>query len=126
MEKVTAQGFRALLSSPWYINLGGYAGDDWAHYYAVEPLSFKGSRRQHDLVMGGEACMWGEFVDATNSMSATWPRAAAVAERLWSDQYVRDRHDAEERLHEHRCRMLARGLPAQPLGPGFCPQDIDF
>ncbi|DBA89255.1 TPA: hypothetical protein ACH3X1_016396 [Trebouxia sp. C0004] len=41
MEKVTAQGFRALLSSPWYINLGGYAGDDWAQYYAVEPLSFK-------------------------------------------------------------------------------------
>lgn len=29
------------MSSPWYINLGGYAGDDWAHYYAVEPLSFK-------------------------------------------------------------------------------------
>lgn len=126
MEKVTAQGFRALLSSPWYINLGGYAGDDWALYYAVEPLSFKGSRQQHDLVMGGEACMWGEFVDATNSMSATWPRAAAVAERLWSDQHVRDRHDAEERLHKHRCRMLARGLPAQPLGPGFCPQDFNF
>ncbi len=35
------QGFRTLLSSPWYINLGGYAGDDWVQYYAVEPLSFK-------------------------------------------------------------------------------------
>ena len=35
------QGFRTLLSSPWYINLGRYAGSDWAEYYAVEPLSFK-------------------------------------------------------------------------------------
>lgn len=35
------QGFRTVLSSPWYINLGEYAGDDWAQYYAVEPLSFK-------------------------------------------------------------------------------------
>ena len=35
------QGFRTLLSSPWYINLGRYAGDDWAQYYEVEPLAFK-------------------------------------------------------------------------------------
>ncbi len=37
---VMLQGFRTLLSSPWYINLGRYAGDDWAQYYEVEPLSF--------------------------------------------------------------------------------------
>ena len=35
------QGFRTLLSSPWYLNLGQYAGDDWAQYYAVEPLAFE-------------------------------------------------------------------------------------
>jgi len=39
--------------------------------------------------MGGEAAMWGELTDATNSAAKTWPSAAAVAERLWSPQHVR-------------------------------------
>eukprot|EP00891_Asterochloris_glomerata_P006265 jgi/Astpho2/6265/e_gw1.00088.42.1_t len=117
------QGYRALLSSPWYLNLGVFDGSDWLTYYNVEPLAWKGTRYQHDLVIGGEACMWGEKVDATNSIARTWPRAAAIAERLWSDASVRDPVDAEHRLKQHRCRMLARGINAEPLGPGFCPQD---
>ena len=33
--------------------------------------------------------MWGEFVDATNLIQQTWPRANAVAERLWSGRDIR-------------------------------------
>jgi len=50
--------------------------------------------------------MWGEYVDGVNLMSRTWPRAAVVAERLWSSASARDLESMKERLEEHRCRML--------------------
>ena len=65
--------------------------------------------------------MWGEYVDATVLMPRTFPRASVVAERLWSPQTLTNTTWMAERLEEHRCRMLSRGLPVGPLnGPGYC------
>lgn len=50
--------------------------------------------------------MWSEFVDGSNSISRLWPRASAVAERLWSKKDLNDVQEAKFRLDEHRCRML--------------------
>ncbi|PIO64299.1 hypothetical protein TELCIR_14080 [Teladorsagia circumcincta] len=79
------------------------------------------------LVLGGEAAMWGEFVDATNLIQRLWPRASAVAERLWSDPAATQSADAAwPRLHEFRCRMMNRGFPVEPPNnPDYCPYEWD-
>ena len=68
-----------------------------------------------------QACIWGEFVNRFNLIPRLWPRASAVAERLWSSRKTVDIKDAEVRLQEHECRMAKRGYPVEPInGPGFC------
>lgn len=57
-------------------------------------------------------------------ISRVWPRASAVAEKLWSPETsLFDIPDSVyHRLEEHTCRMNRRGIRAQPPnGPGFCP-----
>ena len=68
----------------------------------------------------------GEFIDGSNVIPRSWPRSSAVAERLWSNQNVTDIVDATERLEEQRCRMIRRGINAEPLnGPGFCDYEVN-
>ncbi|XP_012726831.2 beta-hexosaminidase subunit beta isoform X2 [Fundulus heteroclitus] len=122
MSNVTASGYTTILSAPWYLDYIS-TGQDWQKYYKVEPLSFNGTEKQKNLVIGGEACLWGEYVDATNLTPRLWPRASAVAERLWSAKEVTDITDAYSRLSVHRCRLVQRGVPAQPLSPSFCPHE---
>ncbi|XP_058854508.1 beta-hexosaminidase subunit alpha isoform X2 [Acipenser ruthenus] len=125
LHRVTKAGQRAILASPWYLNLIGY-GQDWTHYYTVDPLGFKGTAEQKKLVMGGEACMWGEYVDATNLTPRLWPRAGAVGERLWSDEAQTSNLDtAYDRLAEFRCKLLRRGIRAQPLFVGYCDHEYE-
>ncbi|XP_063309875.1 beta-hexosaminidase subunit beta isoform X2 [Pelobates fuscus] len=125
MAAVTAAGFQALLSSPWYLNRISY-GQDWIQIYKIEPSNFKGTEAQKKLVIGGEACLWGEFVDASNLTPRLWPRASAVAERLWSDKQVTNVQDAYNRLVKHRCRMVRRGIVAEPLYVGYCKHELNF
>ncbi|XP_070541931.1 beta-hexosaminidase subunit beta-like [Ptychodera flava] len=122
LGSVTKAGHQTILSSPWYLN---YVKDpynqDWQNYYKVDPQNFSGTQQQKDLVLGGEACMWAEYVDGTNVIERLWPLSGTVGERLWSAADVTDVKTAGPRLAEQRCRMVRRGIQAEPVtGPGYC------
>ena len=43
---MTGAGYDAILSAPWYLNLGSFAGEEWRRYYAVDPQDFEGGQVQ--------------------------------------------------------------------------------
>ena len=93
------QGYRGLLSFGYYIDLMWPA----ARHYAVEPLSGAAanlSPEEKQRILGGEACMWSEYVSPENIDSRIWPRTAAIAERLWSAQDVTDVNSMYQRLQK--------------------------
>ncbi|VDN06885.1 unnamed protein product [Thelazia callipaeda] len=119
----TKRGYYAILSACWYLDLISTFAD-WKKYYLCDPQNFNGTGIQKSLVLGGEAALWGEWVDESNVMSRLWPRASAVAERLWSSAKTKSIAEAWPRLYEMQCRMAQQGYPAQPAeGPGFCEQE---
>jgi len=122
VAKITSLGYKTLIAAPWYLDYISY-GQDWKTYYKYEPLNFNGTDEQKSLVLGGEACLWAEYVDSTNLLSRLWPRASAVAERLWSPADVNNPDEATSRLHQHRCRLLKRNIPAEPLWIGYCDEE---
>jgi hexosaminidase len=76
-------GYRALLSNGYYLDLNHPA----AQHYRMDPLGGAAdglTAEQKARVLGGEACLWAEWVSPENLDIKLWPRLAAVAERLWS------------------------------------------
>jgi hexosaminidase len=91
------QGYRGILSSGYYLDGMGRAGQ----YYLADPMSNADAKltpAQQKLILGGEVCMWAEFISDASIDSRIWPRAAAVAERLWSAQQVQDSDSMYRRL----------------------------
>jgi hexosaminidase len=103
------QGYSGILSFGYYLDLMWPA----AKHYVVEPMSGSASTlnpEQKNRILGGEACMWGEWISPENIDSHIWPRAAAIAERLWSPQNVQDVSSMYSRLEELSWRLEWLGL----------------
>jgi hexosaminidase len=97
LAQAAKQGYRGLLSSGYYVDLMWSA----ERHYATDPLSGAAASltpEEQKRILGGEACMWAEYVSPENIDSRLWPRTAAIAERLWSPEDVRDVNSMYPRL----------------------------
>ncbi len=93
--KVIGHGNQMIVSAGYYL--------DWYNpayvHYLNDPVPANMSAADADKgILGGEAAIWAESVDGGNEEIRVWPRAAAVAERLWSPVGVRDVEDMYRRL----------------------------
>jgi hexosaminidase len=132
LAKTAAQGYHGILSNGYYLDLGWST----ARHYAVDPISGPAASLtpgQQQLILGGESCMWVEYVNAENIDSRIWPRNAAIAERLWSPQNVTDVASMYARLHALSAQLEWLGLTHRTYypqmlrriaGPGASPEEL--
>jgi hexosaminidase len=103
------QGNRGILSAGYYIDLNQSAAD----HYKADPMSGDAASltpEEKARILGGEAAMWAEFTTPEIIDSRIWPRTAAIAERLWSPQHVRDVDSMYRRLDIVSQRLQYDGL----------------
>jgi len=109
LAEVAKQGYRGLMSFGYYVDLMWPA----AQHYAVDPMSGPAanlSPEEKQRILGGEACMWSEYVSPENIDSRIWPRTGAIAERFWSPQQVTDVRSMYERMEATSQRLEWLGL----------------
>jgi hexosaminidase len=131
LAEAVAKGYRSVLSFGYYLD----HLDPAAVHYANDPMGGKAGSltpEQAARVLGGEACMWAEYVSPETVDSRIWPRLAAIAERFWSPREVTDVESMYTRLEavsrwlawtdlEHRSNSavmldrLAGGRSSEPL-----------
>jgi hexosaminidase len=109
LAKAAQEGYRGLLSNGYYIDLNWSA----ERHYVVDPMSGAAASltpQQRKNILGGEATMWSEFVNPETIDSRIWPRTAAIAERLWSPQDVKDVESMYRRMDQISWTLDFAGL----------------
>jgi hexosaminidase len=83
LAEAARQGYQGILSSGYYLDHIEPA----SKLYLIDPLGDQSASlttEEKARILGGEVCMWTEYVSAENIESRIWPRTAAIAERFWS------------------------------------------
>jgi hexosaminidase len=102
-EEIAARGNPVLISTGFYTDLFMPA---YIHYNNPNlPAD------DHPNVWGGEAAQWTEVADAGNIELRIWPRAGAIAERLWSPANLKtSQEDLYDRLFALSHQLDEQGL----------------
>lgn len=108
LAKGAQQGYQGVLSAPYYLD--GMQPASVPYLADQVPSDTTLTADQQKLILGGEVCMWGEQIDADTIDSRIWPRTAAIAERFWSAQNVRDVDDMYRRLGPVSVEVETLGL----------------
>ncbi|MFV5693783.1 beta-N-acetylhexosaminidase [Flavobacterium sp. LT1R49] len=106
--KAAKSGFKTVLSNGYYIDLmlsveKHYLNDPIPKNTILTP-------EEKASILGGEAAMWSELVTPLNIDSRIWPRTAAIAERLWSNENVTDMNSLRKRLKTISFRLEELGI----------------
>lgn len=84
--------------------------------YEYEPIPAALNAEQAKRVLGGQAQLWGEYIDnQKHRLYMTYPRATALSEVLWSPQQNRDYRPFMLRLADHLARLEALEVNYRPL-----------
>ena len=108
LAKGAKLGYEGVLSAPYYLD-GMKPAET---HYLADPLPSTSdlNAEERKRILGGEVCMWGEHVYARTIDSRIWPRTAAIAERFWSAEKVRDVEDMYRRLEYASIELEGLGL----------------
>ncbi|EFA84209.1 beta-N-acetylhexosaminidase [Heterostelium album PN500] len=123
LQDAVKAGHRAIASNAWnwYLDI---LYTPWQKFYLNDITVNITDSEEIKRVLGGEVALWSEMMDSSDIFSKIWPKAAAAAERLWSDASVDDVDEVVPRLERFRCHMIYRGIESAPLnstspnGPG--------
>ncbi|HRA71889.1 MAG TPA: family 20 glycosylhydrolase [Flavobacterium sp.] len=90
-------GYKTVLSNGYYIDL--MLGVENHYLNDPMPKNITLTAEEKARILGGEAPMWSELVTPTTIDSRIWPRTAAIAERLWSNENITDMASLRKRMN---------------------------